>query len=181
MGDMGVNGEQLEVGPDGQGHFRVAVASLPEFKAIVARLSPRAVLYEKGKPHQLRLTDPNPAPPATFPAMVAFAVRETPMPAGSPRELMILSSPSVEGPAPRIGVVEHTPPAAVGAPGYLVVLCDSQDEYQAITERLAASEGGILMSQNGGVWALRHRSDDGTANGPFPQTVRFEVTGLPPG
>ncbi|MDT7777383.1 MAG: hypothetical protein QOC67_6307, partial [Pseudonocardiales bacterium] len=58
MGDMGVNGEQLEVGPDGQGHFRVAVASLPEFKAIVARLSPRAVLYEKGKPHQLRLTDP---------------------------------------------------------------------------------------------------------------------------
>jgi hypothetical protein len=103
------------------------------------------------------------------------------MPAGSPRELMILSSPSVEGPAPRIGVVEHTPPAEVGAPGYLVVLCDSQDEYQAITERLAASEGGILMSQNGGVWALQHRSDDGTANGAFPQTVRFEVTGLPPG
>ncbi|HEY0689937.1 MAG TPA: hypothetical protein VGD71_12965 [Kribbella sp.] len=90
------------------------------------------MLYEKGKPHQLRLTDPNPAPPATFPAVVAFAVRETPMPAGSPREL----SPSVEGPAPRIGVVEHTPPAEVGAPGYLVVLCDSQDEYQAITERL---------------------------------------------
>jgi hypothetical protein len=35
-----------------------------------------------------------------------------------------------------IGVVEHTPPAEVGAPGYLMVLCDSQDEYQAITERL---------------------------------------------
>jgi hypothetical protein len=39
--------------------------------------------------------------------VVAFAVRETPMPAGSPREL----SPSVEGPAPRIGGIRRSPSA----------------------------------------------------------------------
>jgi hypothetical protein len=67
---ISLSGGHLDIGPDGHGHFQATIPSLSDFKGVVAYLNADAVLYTPtdGKPHKLQLTDPDPAPPPTFPA-----------------------------------------------------------------------------------------------------------------
>ncbi|WP_445185558.1 hypothetical protein ACTXG6_45820 [Pseudonocardia sp. Cha107L01] len=173
---ISLSGGHLDIGPDGHGHFRATIPSLSDFKGVVAYLNSDALLYTPtdGKPHKLQLTDPDPAPPTTFPATVTFEVTETPIPPGSPRELMLLLSASDERPPLHLSVVDYSEPAH-GETGHLTILCDTPNEYQAIVGHLTTGEGGILKSYSGGVWVLRHQGDDVEPESTFPRTVRFEV------
>lgn len=168
----------LDLDGTGRGTMTVRFASLPDFKAGVARLAPGTVMYGgDGQARSLRLDGSAPEHPADFPCEVPLAVVVTAAPADSAQQRMLFGN-NFLGASHWVELIRFDPPTVEGTEGLLHVQCDTSEDYHQLRRFVDEEHGSALRSVDGGIWYVHRIADDGDPAQSFPQNVMVRVEWL---
>jgi hypothetical protein len=173
-GEMELRDVELVLDQSGRGLFKARIASLADYKALLARFQPETRIDEPGGAiRYIRLEGPAPAQPTSFPSNVSLSIAERPPRAGEATQRMLLNY--LER-LRYIDVISFSPPTTTGQAGILIVYCRTKVDYLEILRLVDEDHGACLRAlSNGGLWYIHRLHDDAHLHRPFPQNVNLRV------